>query len=92
MTSQRPEEQPDFNPTWIQAFQFSPTMNPEKKPQNPNPTYANPDPNGFIEQMAMGSAEATNSDDRSISQLLSSKGGKEEEVSEKDAAEESDMP
>lgn len=40
----------------------------------------------------MGSAEAANSDDRSISQLLSSKGGKEEEVSEKDAAEESDMP
>jgi hypothetical protein len=92
LTSQRPEEQPDFNPTWIQAFKFSPTMNPQNKPQNPNPTFANPDPNGFIQEMAMGSVEGANSDDRSISQLLSSKGGKEEEVSEKDAEEESDMP
>ena len=79
LTAQRPEDQPDFNPTWMEAFRMSPTMNPGDKPKNPNPSYANPDPNGFIEGMAMASVESANSDDKSVSQLLAGEGGKEEE-------------
>ena len=67
---------------------MSPTMNPGDKPKNPNPSYANPDPNGFIEGMAMASVESANSDDKSVSQLLAGEGGKEEERSEKESQEE----
>jgi hypothetical protein len=90
LTAQRPEDQPDFNPTWMKAFEISPTMNPDDKPKNPNPSYARPDPNGFIEKMAMSSVESNNSDDASISELLANKGGKEEEISEEESTEQSE--
>lgn len=91
LTAQRPEDQPDFNPTWMKAFEISPTMNPDDKPQNPNPSYARPDPNGFIQMMAMSSVESNNSDDASISELLANKGGKEEEISEEESTEQSEQ-
>ena len=90
LTAQRPEDQPDFNPTWMKAFEISPTMNPDDKPKNPNPSYARPDPNGFIKAMAMSSVESNNSDDASISELLANKGGKEEEISEEESTEQSE--
>jgi len=90
LTAQRPEDQPDFNPTWMKAFEISPTMNPDDKPKNPNPSYARPDPNGFIQMMAMSSVESNNSDDASISELLANKGGKEEEISEEESTEQSE--
>lgn len=90
LTAQRPEDQPDFNPTWMKAFEISPTMNPDDKPKNPNPSYARPDPNGFIKMMAMSSVESNNSDDASISELLANKGGKEEEISEEESTEQSE--
>ena len=90
LTAQRPEDQPDFNPTWMKAFEISPTVNPDDKPKNPNPSYARPDPNGFIQMMAMSSVESNNSDDASISELLANKGGKEEEISEEESTEQSE--
>lgn len=90
LTAQRPEDQPDFNPTWMKAFEISPTMNPDDKPKNPNPSYARPDPNGFIQAMAMSSVESNNSGDSSISELLANKGGKEEEISEEESTEQSE--
>ena len=43
-TSQRPQDQPDFNPQWIEAYKLSPTVNPGKAAKNPMPRVRNPDP------------------------------------------------
>lgn len=73
-TTQRPQEQPDFNPSWIEAYKISPTLNPAKTAKNPMPRLRNPDPNGYLMKMAEKRAENDVEDKPSISQLLDREG------------------
>lgn len=73
-TVQRPENQPDFNPVWVQAYKLSPTLRPDKTAKNPMPRMRNPDPNGFLMAAAEKRAENESEGNMSISQLLDNKG------------------
>ena len=71
LTKQRPQDQPDFNPEWKEAYDFSPTLSPEKSARNPMPRMANPDPNGYLMQVAESDVENEFEGNKSVSQLLS---------------------
>lgn len=73
-TPLRPQEQPDFNPQWMEAYKLSPTLNPQKMAKNPMPRLKNPDPNGFLMAMAEKRADSEVNDKPSIAQLLDRKG------------------
>jgi hypothetical protein len=73
-TTQRPQEQPDFNPQWMEAYKISPTVNPAKMAKNPMPRLRNPDPQGYLMAMAEKRAENEIEDKPSISQLLDRQG------------------
>lgn len=73
-TVQRPQDQPDFNPNWIEAYKLSPTVNPGKMAKNPMPRLRNPDPNGFLMAMAEKRAENETEDNVTIAQLLERQG------------------
>jgi len=73
-TAQRPQEQPDFNPQWMEAYKLSPTINPGKMAKNPMPRLRNPDPQGYLMAMAEKRAENEVEDKPSISQLLDRQG------------------
>jgi len=73
LTKTRPQDQPDFNPNWIEAYKLSPTVSPDKRAKNPMPRMKNPDPNGFIMLMAEKQAENEAEDNVSVSQLLQNK-------------------
>jgi len=73
-TMQRPQDQPDFNPMWMEAYKISPTLNPAKMAKNPMPRTRNPDPNGFLMAMAERRAENEVEDKPSIAQLLDRQG------------------
>ena len=73
-TTQRPQEQPDFNPAWMEAYKISPTVNPSKMAKNPMPRLRNPDPQGFLMAMAEKRAEGDVEDKPSIAQLLDRQG------------------
>jgi hypothetical protein len=73
-TTQRPQDQPDFNPQWIEAYKISPTLNPSKTAKNPMPRVRNPDPNGYLMAMAEKRAENEVEDKPSIAQLLDREG------------------
>lgn len=73
-TAQRPQDQPDFNPQWIEAYKISPTLNPGKMAKNPMPRMRNPDPNGYLMAMAEKRAENEFEDKPSIAQLLDRQG------------------
>ena len=73
-TFQRPQDQPDFNPEWLEAYKISPTMNPGKAAKNPMPRLRNPDPNGYLMAMAERRAENEFEDKPSIAQLLDREG------------------
>lgn len=73
-TAQRPQDQPDFDPTWMEAYKLSPTINPGKRAKNPMPRTKNPDPNGYLMAMAENRAEDEVSGKPSIAQLLDNKG------------------
>jgi hypothetical protein len=72
-TKTRPQDQPDYNPQWIQAYQLSPTVSPDKRAKNPMPRMKNPDPNGFIMRMAENRAENEVENNVSVAQLLQNK-------------------
>jgi hypothetical protein len=72
-TTQRPQEQPDFNPQWMEAYRISPTVNPKKIAKNPMPRMRNPDPNGFLMAMAEKRVENEVEDRPSIAQLMDRK-------------------
>ena len=74
LTSQRPQDQPDFNPQWVEAYKISPTLNPSKVAKNPMPRMRNPDPNGYLMALAEKRAENEFEDKPSIAQLLDRKG------------------
>ena len=73
-TTQRPQEQPDFNTDWIEAYKLSPTLKPGKAARNPMPRLRNPDPNGYLMAGAERRAENEVEDKPSISQLLDRQG------------------
>jgi len=73
-TMQRPQEQPDFNPSWVEAYKISPTLNPGKMAKNPMPRVKNPDPNGYLMAMAERRAENEVEDKPSIADLLDQEG------------------
>lgn len=72
-TSQRPQDQPDFNPMWVEAYQLSPTLEPSKAAKNPMPRLRNPDPRGFLMAMAEKRVEGEVEDTPSVAQLLERK-------------------
>ena len=78
-TPQRPQDQPDFNPMWIEAYKLSPTLEPSKMAKNPMPRLRNPDPRGFLMAMAEKRAEGEVEDNPSVAQLLERKNLVEQE-------------
>lgn len=73
LTRVRPEDQPDFKPEWMEAYKLSPTVRPDKRAKNPMPRTRNPDPNGFIMQLAESRAENEMENNVSVAQLLADK-------------------
>ena len=73
LTRNRPQNQPDFNPEWVDAYNVSPTVKPSKRAKNPMPRMRNPDPNGYLMAMAENRAENETEDKVSVAQLLQRK-------------------
>jgi hypothetical protein len=99
ITPQRPQDQPDFNPVWVEAYRLSPTVRPDKAAKNPMPRMQNPDPNGYLMSAAENRAENEMEGKMSIAQLLDKKGvmkpvevKKEEKAGETTAADEAVEP
>jgi len=72
-TTQRPQDQPDFQPLWVDAYKLSPTLSPDKRAKNPMPTMSNPDPRGFLMVVAENRAKDEAEGKKSIAELLPSK-------------------
>ncbi len=70
-TSGRPQNQPDFDPAWVQAYKLSPTIKPGQSAKNPMPRLDDPDPNGYLMAKAESQVEAEMEDKRSVADLLS---------------------
>jgi hypothetical protein len=73
LTRNRPQNQPDFDPGWIDAYNVSPTVNPGKRAKNPMPRERNPDPNGYLMSVAENRVENEAEDKVSVAQLLQRK-------------------
>lgn len=73
LTRSRPQQQPDFDPQWIEAYNLSPTVKPDKRTKNPMPRMRNPDPNGYLMTMAEQKAENEVENNVSVAQLLENK-------------------
>jgi len=73
LTRNRPQNQPDFNPEWIDAYNVSPTINPSKRAKNPMPRMKNPDPNGYLMSVAENRVEGEAEGKASVAQLLQRK-------------------
>jgi hypothetical protein len=69
LTNQRPQDQPDFNPYWVEAYRISPTLPPDAQSKNPMPRSANPDPNGFIMAMAQQQVQEQVTGTMNVAQL-----------------------
>lgn len=74
VTEQRPQDQPDFNPVWVEAYRLSPTVRPDKAAKNPMPRMKNPDPNGYLMAAAENRADNEAEGKTSIAQLLDRSG------------------
>lgn len=70
IVNHRPQDNPDFNPVWMQAYKISPTIPPNKRANNPMPTEANPDPHGYIMQMSQQQAENDVNPQPTVANLL----------------------
>ncbi len=97
-TRVRPQEQPDFDPIWMEAYDLSPTIPAGERADNPMPSMANPDPKGYIMAEGERIAEKEMEGDKSVAQLLSEgkpskkKEKKEERDGEKVIKEEKEDP
>ena len=69
-TKQRPQDQPDYDPRWMEAYNLSPTLRPDKAAKNPMPRLKNPDPNGILMKRAQGEVKSETEDTPSVAQLL----------------------
>lgn len=74
LTTQRPEEQPGYNPLWADSYRLSPTIPPEKKIKNPMPRAADPDPRGFLMASAVNQVKNEEEGKTSVAELMSKKG------------------
>ena len=72
-TPQRPQDQPDYQPLWMEAYKLSPTLDPDKHAKNPMPTMRNPDPRGFLMRISEQRAKSDAEGDKTIAELLPSK-------------------
>ena len=81
LTKQRPQQQPDYNPLWIDAYKISPTLKPGKQSKNPMPTMANPDPNNYLMQKAERRAGREEAGVLSVAQLLKGNNNEKKELS-----------
>jgi len=70
LTFQRPQDQPDFNAEWVEAYRISPTVKPSKIARNPMPNLRNPDPNGYLMSMAANRAKNEADNNLSVADLL----------------------
>ena len=84
LTTGRPENQPDFNPYWLEAYRISPTLSPDAQSKNPMPRDANPDPNGYIMAMAQGQVESMASADYTVAELEGKQDPSPEKVKEEE--------
>lgn len=73
LTKQRPQDQPDYDKNWMEAYNLSPTLKPDKKAHNPMPRLKNPDPNGVLMKQAQGEVKSEVENTPSIAQLLARK-------------------
>ena len=73
LTRNRPQNQPDFNPEWLDAYNVSPTVDPNKRAKNPMPRMKNPDPNGYLMSVAENRVEGEAEGKVSVAQLLQRK-------------------
>jgi|TARA_E500000318_G_C3523554_1_gene197428 hypothetical protein len=80
LTKQRPQQQPDYNPLWIDAYKISPTLKPGKQSKNPMPTMANPDPNNYLMQKAERRAGREEAGVLSVAQLLKGNNNEKKEL------------
>ncbi len=87
VTKQRPQDQPDFDPVWVEAYKLSPTLKPGDVAKNPMPRTRNPDPNGFLMANAEARVEAEVEDTQSVASLLEREGSVSEETVKKEEAE-----
>jgi len=87
VTKQRPQDQPDFDPGWVEAYRLSPTLKPGDVAKNPMPRTRNPDPNGFLMANAEARVEAEIEDTQSVASLLEREGSVSEETVKKEEAE-----
>jgi hypothetical protein len=62
-----PEQQPDFDPNWNNAYTLSPVIKPEEKIKNPFPRQDNLDPNGYLQAMM---EEGTTTDIQAMPELI----------------------
>jgi hypothetical protein len=97
LTKQRPQDQPDYQPLWIDAYKLSPTLAPAKRAKNPMPTMSNPDPRGFLMDVAEQRAEDEAEGKMSVAELLASKPTsseirKEQQEGSKTTQEENKLP
>jgi hypothetical protein len=69
-TTQRPQDQPDFNPRWVEAYKLSPTLKPDAMAKNPMPRMRNPDPNGYLMAKAESQAKNEAEGNKSVADLL----------------------
>jgi hypothetical protein len=70
LTRQKPQDQPDFNPMWMDAYNISPTLNPSKESDNPMPRMKNPDPNGYLMAKAENRVERELEGKKSVAEIL----------------------
>jgi hypothetical protein len=87
LTENNPRMQPGFTDSWFEAYTYSPTMDPEKKPKNPMPRSSNPDPRGYIMAQAEQSAENDVKPRASVASLLAENQSKPTQTEERKAAE-----
>ena len=87
VTKQRPQDQPDFDPGWVEAYKLSPTLKPGDVAKNPMPRTRNPDPNGFLMANAEARVEAEVEDTQSVASLLEREGSVSEETVKKEETE-----
>ena len=69
-TKQRPEQQPDYNQEWLEAYNISPTLNPAENASNPMPRMRNPDPKGYLMAEAANAVKSEEEGDSSVAELL----------------------
>jgi hypothetical protein len=72
-TPQRPQDQPDYQPLWLEAYKLSPTLAPDRHAKNPMPTMRNPDPRGYLMQISEQRAKNDAEGNKSIAELLPSR-------------------